>query len=406
MGVSFSIDEGFYSEALSIFKRRMRFAFYALTIVCALALVAPGFVGAEDGQELMDLFQTSAFSGSWEVFSKFNWLGALMNFVISTFCLIGIVLIVLRILITLVFKSGEVLWDKVYDLKNGQKGNKLFGFPGMFREVYNGNYGVGLDAAMGFLLSLLPDVKSYSDYNPEKMMYNLQEDDTITTYLLKISLPTIMALFVFAIGFNGILLQGFGNVVNAMAYGAKRLVTVDLSAGVAKVMGAGSLYSFSFNTKDELGKLKKNVASQIYYKILPKLSNLDTSSMQSLGSKIENWVDTKLTPKNLNQLFDDNESEISEKSTDAASKLSYSVTLNSSAGNTDALTGHYVVPLKTLGVTTGEGNVTTVHVFITKKANTIEKNYFDVKGSGVESTEDPGDQTQDAEESTEDIDFE
>ena len=42
--------------------------------------------------ELTDLFYTQAFSGAWSVFSKFNWLGWLMQFIISAFCLIGIFL--------------------------------------------------------------------------------------------------------------------------------------------------------------------------------------------------------------------------------------------------------------------------------------------------------------------------
>ena len=91
---------------------------------------------------------------------------------------------------------------------------------------------------IGFVLSLLPDIKAYSDYNPDKPAYNLEESDTITTYLLKISLPTIMTILFFSLGFSGTLWQAYGNVVDAMAVAAEKVVQVDLAGYVNKALNS------------------------------------------------------------------------------------------------------------------------------------------------------------------------
>ena len=50
--------------------------------------VGPVIVYAADtgNEALTEIFKTAAFSGSWDVFTKFNWLGALLQFIISAFC--------------------------------------------------------------------------------------------------------------------------------------------------------------------------------------------------------------------------------------------------------------------------------------------------------------------------------
>jgi hypothetical protein len=268
----------------------------------------------------------------------------------------------------------------------------------MGREVFQGNYGVGLDAIVGFLLSLLPDIKAYSDYNPEKMMYNLQEDDTLTTYVLKVSIPTIMSIFFFAIGFNGTLLQGFGNVANAMARGAKRLVEVDLAEGVDKVMSAGSYYQFSYDTSDEFYKLKKNICTSIYNKVLLKMDDISTGSMQTVGAAIQACVDSEtngITASDLDSLIK-SDSEHSVKENHAYAKnYSYTVYLNSNseksvAGTSDTVNSiERIYSFSDLGLS---GNVsssstpTQIHVIITKKADADETDYYSIKSSNSTST--------------------
>jgi hypothetical protein len=396
MGIKAKNAKEFQINPLVLQRFNVILLLYVMLI--ASAFVIPEITHAADGTELTDLFETTAFTGSWEVFSKFNWLGKLLNFLISAFCLIGLVLTAFRLILTMLYKSNEAIFDRVYDLKQHGRGQKFFGFGAMGREVFQGNYGVGLDAIVGFLLSLLPDIKAYSDYNPEKMMYNLQEDDTLTTYVLKVSIPTIMSIFFFAIGFNGTLLQGFGNVANAMARGAKRLVEVDLAEGVDKVMSAGSYYQFSYDTSDEFYKLKKNICTSIYNKVLLKMDDISTGSMQTVGAAIQACVDSEtngITASDLDSLIK-SDSEHSVKENHAYAKnYSYTVYLNSNseksvAGTSDTVNSiERIYSFSDLGLS---GNVsssstpTQIHVIITKKADADETDYYSIKSSNSTST--------------------
>ena len=60
----------------------MKVSIFAFMILAHISLF--GAIVYANG-ELTDLFSTKAFQGSWEVINKFNWLGWLMNFLISVF---------------------------------------------------------------------------------------------------------------------------------------------------------------------------------------------------------------------------------------------------------------------------------------------------------------------------------
>lgn len=352
-------------------------ALYVL-LVASVCLV-PALSHASD---LTDLFTTVAFSGSWELFAKFNWLGKALQFLISTFCLLGIVLTVIRVTITILYKSSESIFGRVHEIHTRAQGNQFFGLPTAVKEVAGGNFGTGADAIIGFLFFLLPDIVVYSDYNPDKLAYNLQKDDTLTTYFLKISLPTIFTIFFFAIGFNGVLWQAYGNIVDAMATVAKKAVDVDLASYVNKALNAGAYYQFSLSDGTEVGAFKEKVAKSLYNKMLLKMDDLSTSQMQTVGSKIQTWVDAQVTPDDID--FHLNTGEGARKVADddkVIKNFTYSVEINS---NSNAPEGkgiyHRAVPIGDLGVTVSGEVSYYVHLIITKDPNADETNYFELGG--------------------------
>ena len=199
---------------------------------------------------LLDLFDSYAFRGSLKTIDKFNWVGKLMSYIISVFSMIGLFLVCYQRLISLLYLAGRNTFDTVHEIKSslsGGSGRDAFGIRSMFTNAMQGGgqYGTGLDAIVGFLLSLLPDVKKYSDYNPERMAFNVQEDDSCTTYMLKTAIPTIMMIFFFAMGYNGTLWQGYGVIVDAMGTAADQLVSTDLNSIVSTAMNTGKAYKFS-----------------------------------------------------------------------------------------------------------------------------------------------------------------
>lgn len=358
-----------------------------VTLVVAVCIV-PAVSQASD---LTDLFTTVAFSGSWEVFAKFNWLGKALQFLISTFCLLGIVLTVVRVTITILYKSSESIFDRVHEIHTRAQGNQFFGLPTAIKEVAGGNFGTGADAIVGFLFFLMPDIVVYSDYNPDRMAYNLQKDDTLTTYFLKISLPTIFTIFFFAIGFNGVLWQAYGNVVDALATVAKKAVDVDLAAYVNKALNAGAYYQFSLDDGTEVGAFKEKIAKSLYNRMLLKMDDLSTSQMQTVGSSIQSWVDNQVTAGDIDSHLNVDASSRKVAEDDSAVKnFTYNVEINS---NSTAPEGkgvyHRVVPIGDLGVSVSGDVNYYVHLIISKNPNADETRYFEL-GGGTASKGDAG----------------
>lgn len=367
------------------------FAFAVLTVTMSTTAFAAG--GDGTGNTLTDLFYTEAFSGSWTVFSKFNWLGMIMQFIISAFCLIGLFLIAYQRLITMLYLAAKNTFDKVDELKSGVGNKRFLGLGGMFKDnFFESKNGIGLDAFVSFLLTLLPNVKAYSDYSPDSHHnYNLNEDDTITTYMLKVAIPTIMLIFFFAIGFNGTLFKAYGNVVDAMATVADDFVTTDLSSTVQKWVNSGTGYQFAYDNGTEYGKFQQELAEDMYAKILRRSTDLTTQNKQAIGSAVKEQVD-KITGTNIggssNSDFKGNITctgwgdSVGTLGDDAWKNLIYTITINTTQKfSTDyGWSSGSGMDLSTFKLSNGNNNNKWyVHVIIQKKSNSNETDYFKLK---------------------------
>ena len=243
---------------------------------------------------LLDLFDSYAFRGSLKTIDKFNWVGKLMSYIISVFSMLGLFLLCYQRLISLLYLAGRNTFDTVHEIKsslNGGSGRDAFGIRSMFTNAMQGGgqYGTGADAIVGFFLSLLPDVKKYSDYNPERMAYNVQEEDSCTTYMLKTAVPTIMLLFFFAMGYNGTLWQGYGVIVDAMGTAADQLVATDLNSIVSTAMNTGKAYKFSWDASgSDYGDFMQDMVKAVYKQALKNGKDYTSATQQSVGSYVDN----------------------------------------------------------------------------------------------------------------------
>lgn len=331
---------------------------------------------------LTDLAYTEAFSGSWEVFNKFQWLGAFMQFCISAFCLLGLAAIFFQRIVTMMYLSAKTMFDKVHEIKKASYNTKFLGLGSLFKDsIIETKNGTGLDGIVSFLLSLMPDVHEYSDYHDGARQYNLKDDDTVSAYMLKVAIPTILSVFFFAIGFNGTLFKAYCNVADAMATAADYYVTADLSSTVMRWASSGSGYQFAYD-KDgtEIGKFKQRLAKDMYAKLLRKSSDLSTNAKQYIGAGVANWIDENITITNLTSNvagFDG-----SKENGGDCKNLNYSVVINSSqnynSGTNKSITYGKAgsVPVERFNIDKGTGMY--LHVFISKKANANETNYFKV----------------------------
>lgn len=241
---------------------------------------------------LTTLLSSKAFSGSMEVVQKFNWLGGIMNFVISSFSLIGLFMLMYQRIVTFLYFGSRQTWDTVADLKKTGEGDAFFGIPGMGKTVWEGNAGTGLDAIVGFGLMILPNVKAYSDYSENaKGVKNLTEDDTAADYFLKTLPQTIILGFIFTIGFSGTLFKGYGMVIDGLAAAADHVVEQNLEGLVKRTLNSGGGHQFTLGSdKSATGEFGEKIAREIYSKVLARMNTVDTNSKMIIGRNVEAWV--------------------------------------------------------------------------------------------------------------------
>ena len=162
-----------------------------LMVLAAIVVVGAIAGGTVQGRadNFTDIFYTNSFRGAFEWIKKLDWVGMIVQAVISVFSLFGVALLTIRIMTSMLFLSAKGMWEEVHDLKSGGETMEkdLFGMGGMLKSWTSGKAGTGLDAIVGAVLLLLPDVKRYSDFG-EKAGGDFSDDITITQYILKIAL--------------------------------------------------------------------------------------------------------------------------------------------------------------------------------------------------------------------------
>lgn len=275
---------------------------YAPSILMALAALIfigafAGGTGVAHADNFTDIFYTNSFRGAFTWIQKLDWVGMLVQIVISTFSLFGVALMTIRIMTSLLFLSAKGMWEEVHDLKSqgGESEKDLFGLVSMGKSWVQGKAGTGLDAIIGAVMLLLPDVKRYSDFG-EKAGGDFSEDITVTQYILKIAIPTIMTVFFFAMGFNGTLFQALAVTVDFLGNLADKAISVNYTGIVDDLIAKNTGYKFLFDLAGtEEGKFQQNLAKDIYGRTYSKVRGLDAAGQEVLGQKVEEWVQETLT---------------------------------------------------------------------------------------------------------------
>lgn len=258
-------------------------------------------MAAEPG--LTTIFTTKAFQGSWEVINKWNWLGWLMNFIISSFSLLGLFLVMYQRLVTLLYLASRNLWDTVSEVKSQNQG-EWFGFEALLKNTFNTKRGVGVDALLEVFYALLPNVKAYSDYAEGKMLPNLKEDDTALNYMLRTAPQTILIIFFFALGFGGLLGQIYGTIVDGMVAFADNAVKINFASYVDKFFQSGTNYRFHLSDQGtEMGHVQQAIAKRAYQEVVSRSGMTDEAQKQELGQYIEKQVASGITAGKLQPIL-------------------------------------------------------------------------------------------------------
>lgn len=314
-----------------------------------------------DGPSLTKVFTTKAFQGSWEVINKMNWLGWLMNMMIGSFSFIGLCLIFYQRMISLLYLSARGFFDQVYDIKNDNKG-KFFGFLSLGKNTFEGSYGTGLDSFIGFFLGLMPNVKKYSDFNPEKMHPKISEDEEALSYILKTAPSSIALIFFFTMGFGGQLGKAYGCVVDGLMSVADHVFSTNLDKYVDKFFAMGNNYDFSVG-KDgsDMGTKQLKIAKAIYGDVCSEVNAESTEARAEIGANVERYVQSHLTTDKLNAGFSTNMTDASWDNVD------YNVIVNS---NQTASSGEFIDPVPITDFASGyQGKDKYVHILLSLDKN-------------------------------------
>ncbi len=265
-----------------------------------VTVLVPYFIGnayadTSNIRSLTDMFRTQTFRGSAEALSKSNFISMILHYVISWFSFIGLCLTLYQKFITLLYLSSRNLFDTIYDIKTQKMKGGFLGYKDLFSSLMQGENdtrGGGIDVFITFGYSLLPNVKAYCDYCPDKLQINkLEETDGVTQYMLKTSIPTIMLVFFLTIGYSGTLAMAYGTIVDGMAVAADNLVNRNLAGYVKRLVGEGGGYAFSLSASGTSGgAFAQKVAEQMYHQILGLCNNTSIDFQQNLGRIIEETV--------------------------------------------------------------------------------------------------------------------
>lgn len=359
--------------------------FVLLVVVTGAATLCAAFafrVGKADN--FTDIFYTNSFRGAFEWFKKLDWVGMIVQCVISCFSLFGVALLVIRIMTSMLYLSAKGMWEEVHDLKSAGGESEMFdfGLVNMAKSWAKGKAGTGLDAIIGAVLILLPDVKKYSDFG-EKSGAKFEEDTSITQYILKIALPTVMTVFFFAMGFNGTLFQALAVTVDFMGSVADRAISVNYSGFVDDLINSGTGYQFVFSSAGtQEGDLKQNIAKDIYGRVVAQVKDANAAQLYDMGKTVE----TKLSDDALNQMIEAS-SQISVKVKNGLSDeslrdsymgyLGYDIVVNGS----ESATGAFSIPMTDFQpagtVTVDAERAQYMHVFL-KQTSDFNGSYFNL----------------------------
>lgn len=270
--------------------RRQVFWDMAMIGIIAICL-APVFI-VPHADNFTDIFYTNSFRGTFEWLNKVDWLGKIVQGVISIFSILGVSLIAIRVLSSMLVISSRGLWEEVHELKQAGGGGEMydFGVIGMAKTWVSGKAGTGLDAIIGALLILAPDIMKYSDFG-EKSGMQLEQDISMSQYMLKIAIPVTMAVFFFAMGFNGTLWKFFATTVDGMGTIADHAVSVNYSAIVNDLVNSKTGYAFTLASDGtERGKYMQKISTDVYGRVVSLMDNPDTAALNSVGLKVEEAI--------------------------------------------------------------------------------------------------------------------
>lgn len=358
-------------ERLMLFVKVISFIVFYQLVTTILGIS----VTADDGSKLTDVFSYDALRGSSEWFTKINWVGQALNFIITIFSFIGVAGVSLQTVLTIAYFAGRSLWDNVSEIKKEYNGENILGGKKLFQDTFtNTKSGLGIDSLVRLFYIFIPDVKLYSEMG-DTSKSKLNDDDNVVTYFVKTFPVKVFLILFLSMGFNGSLMQCYAMVVDGLGVFANEVVSINSEEFVENILSSGNNYEFGFAASGKPDdKVRQGVAKDIYRIGASKATDNGTENKTTMGKKIENQVRSMCTNAAIEALINSNAGNIGEdyvKITDADWKYVKFEVINSENTSTNAIS------IEADALLTGESSAKpyfNVYFTLTRKAPS--HNYF------------------------------
>lgn len=256
---------------------------------------------ADDGDKILtDLFDSEAFRGSWSWFNKLNFLGYILNGIISVLCFISLFCVGVQIIFTLSYFAAPNFWKRVDELKKEQLSKEFFGV----KDLINGGVGNmvssrGIESLVNLFFIFLPNIKQLSEMGDNRES-NINEDDTVMTWLIKTFPRKILIIILLCAGFKGTLMQCFGMVADAGGVIVQRIADYNLDEVIDNVLDSGNNYTFSLaDDGSEKGEVLDDICHEVYKMAVAKSETKETAGRMKIGNAVESAVKAEVNDANM-----------------------------------------------------------------------------------------------------------
>lgn len=276
----------------------MLFVFLAVLVSWRL------FGGIVHADSFSDILRSSSFRGALGWVQKVDFIGGILQACISIGSIISAAFMMIQVMASFVYLSSKSIWEMVHEAKEGGSDTELYdlGMIGLAKNWAKGKSGTGLDAIVGFFLTIAPDVKRYSYFSDKAKNEKIKEDMTMGQFTLAIFLDVFISLFIVAMAFNGTLVKAWAISIDALGTLAEHCVSVNYAGYIDDLVAQGTGYKFTFSAYGTAeGDKKQQVASELYGKAISKTRGLSSAHYELMGKNIENIINGSGGPQSMDQ---------------------------------------------------------------------------------------------------------
>jgi hypothetical protein len=274
-------------------SKKFKILLFAVFVLYSLFTLDQIVLAASGGDvNLTDALWGQGMKASWENISKFNILGKVSGWLISGLCIFGLIGTIVQKVVTFGYFGAQSFWDQVYDYQEEDAGSGFLGLKGSIQKSVSGSRGTGVvNVVIGFILSQMPNLKAWSEYNPARMGRGLNETDSVLQYALKSLFPTVCMIMFLSMGASGTLGKLYGMMADGLAAVGDNVATVNLRSYVDNVLSQTEKYKFTLaQSGTSTGKLAEEISRKIYSEVIGRNLITDKDTTIAVGLSIEKWA--------------------------------------------------------------------------------------------------------------------